>query len=109
MEWPLVHHHAELEMVLNVIQHKEVVDEFGALLCKIPLLHVSKQLELTVGFGGIIETIQHLPYVGVEADIGSRFWFTPHWGVSAEVGYIYLLDDLLDSTLEGIFEVLYRF
>ena len=108
-EWPIFHHHAEIETALNVINHEPILDELGALLCKVPFLHLSSQLELIFGFGGVIETIQSQPYVGITADIGSRFWFTSHWGVSTELEYVYLIESMQDSILDGIFEILYRF
>ena len=83
--------------------------------------HAGEHVELFVGVGGMVRqhalhsellreraTQTHEWTTGPMVQMGSVYWLSPHWGMTAEVEYIQDLHNHVHE-LEGLAGMLYRF
>ncbi len=106
VEWVMLNHHLELELIFGFYKHNGLLDEFGELVFKVPY-HINHQVELLFGFGTLVETYDQHPEFGITGDINFRYWMNKHWGLSAEYDYLRFISGT--ESQEWIAEVLYRF
>jgi len=106
LEWAILHHYLELEVIMGGFEHEGAYDEFAELVVKAPI-HFGRRVDLLFGAGVIGETHHQQPLLGVTTDVNLRFWTSHHWGLSAELDYV-MLESGSTST-EWIAELLYRF